>query len=76
MIPSPAQWVKGSDIATAAVQVTVVARIQSLAMELAYVIGTVIKFKNKGKKTLVIKLLLSSTKSFTPLYTLRASTTH
>ena len=36
-IPSPAQWVKGSDVAAA------VAQIQSLAPERPYVMGAVVK---------------------------------
>ena len=35
-MPSPAQWVKGTGIAIALVQVSAVARIQSLAWKLRY----------------------------------------
>ena len=37
------QWLKGSGVATAAVEITAVARIQSLAHELPYAVGKEIK---------------------------------
>ena len=42
-IPCPVQWVKGSDVASAVVQVTAVAWIQSLTWELLYAEGAAIK---------------------------------
>ena len=45
LILYPAQWVKGSWVATRAAYVTVVARIQSLAQELSYAAGATIKLK-------------------------------
>ena len=46
LIPSPAQWVKRSGIASVAAQVITVAQIQFLAWELPYATGPAIKFKN------------------------------
>ena len=46
-IPSLVQWVKRSGVAAAAVQVTAVAQIQSLAQELSYAIGVAIEKKKK-----------------------------
>ena len=43
LIPGPAQWVKGSGIATAAAHVTAMAWIQSLAWELINAMGAAIK---------------------------------
>ena len=54
MIPSLAQWVKGSGIAIAAAQVTAGALTQSLAWELPYAAGTAIKKKKKKKKKKII----------------------
>ena len=51
MIPSPAQWVKGSGIAAALVWVTAVARIQSLARELPYAKDVAKKEKKKVRLT-------------------------
>ena len=49
--PVPAQWVQGSCIAVAVVQVTAVTCIQYLAWQLQYVASAAIKFKKKkGKK--------------------------
>ena len=42
-IPSPVQWVKGSSIAAPVAQVAATARIQSLAWELPYAMGVVMK---------------------------------
>ena len=42
LIPSPAQWVKGSSVATVVAQVTATAQIQSLAWELPYTVGAAI----------------------------------
>ena len=50
-IPSPAQWVNGSGIAAAVVQVTAEAQIRSLACEFAYTMGVAIK-SNTIKKYL------------------------
>ena len=47
LIPSPAQQVKGSGIAAAAVQVTAAAQIQSLAQELPHACGDSHKIKTK-----------------------------
>ena len=47
-ISGTAQWVKGLGIAIAAAQVAAVAQIQSLAWELSYATGVVIK-KKKGE---------------------------
>ena len=44
VIPGPAQWVKGSRVATAAVQ------IQSLVQELPYAMGAAVKLKKKKRK--------------------------
>ena len=46
LIPGPAQWLKGSGIATAAAQVTV-AWIQSLAQQLPYAMDAATKLKTK-----------------------------
>ena len=46
-IPSPVQWVKGSDIAPAVAQVINVTWIQSLAQELPYAMGAAVKLKNQ-----------------------------
>ena len=43
------QWVKGTGIAAAAVRVTVVAQIQSLAWELPYAMGEAIKNVYKSR---------------------------
>ena len=43
LIPSPAHWVKGSGVATAAAQIAAAAQIQSLAWELSYAMGVAIK---------------------------------
>ena len=45
--PHPVQWIKGSTIAAAAVQVAALTWIQFLAWELPYAVGTAIKNKNK-----------------------------
>ena len=45
--PCPLQWVKGSGIATAELQVAAVAWIQSLAQELPYDTGAAVKLKKK-----------------------------
>ena len=45
-IPGPAQWVKGSSVATAVTYVAS-AGIQSLAWELPYAVGVATKTKNK-----------------------------
>lgn len=50
LIPSPAQWVKGSRIATAVAQVAAAARIQSLTWELPYAIGEATPKKKKKKE--------------------------
>ena len=50
MIPSPAQWVRGSSIATAVAYVTAAAWIRSLAWELPYTMAVTIKKKKKKKK--------------------------
>ena len=42
-IPGPAQWVKGSTVATAATQVTAEAQLPSLAQELPYAVDVAIK---------------------------------
>ena len=41
-IPNPMQWVKGSSVAAAAVQVTEVAQIRSLGWELSQTVGAAI----------------------------------
>lgn len=41
--PGAAQWIKGSSIALAAAYVAAVARIQPLALELPYTLGSAIK---------------------------------
>ena len=41
-IPGPAQWIKGSGIAAAAVYFVAVAQIQYLAQELPYAVGMAI----------------------------------
>ena len=41
--PGPVRWIKGSSIALAAAYVAAVARIQTLAMELPYTLGSDIK---------------------------------
>ena len=46
-MPGPVQWVKGSGVAAAVVQVTAAAWIQSLAQELPYATGAAIKKKKK-----------------------------
>ena len=58
-IPSPAQWVKESSVATAVAQVTIVARIQSLVQEFLYATDAAMKwnemtqdFKGKTMKLL------------------------
>ena len=43
LIPGPVQWVKGSGVAAAVVQVAAVAWSQPLAQELPYVTGVAIK---------------------------------
>ena len=43
-IPSEMQWIKGSGVAVAVVQVTAAAQIQSLAWELPYTAGVATKF--------------------------------
>ena len=48
-LQSPAQWIKGSGISTAAVEVTAVAGIQYLVQEFPYAASTLIK-KNKTNK--------------------------
>ena len=49
-ISSLMQWVKGSSVATAAVEVTAVDQIQSMTQELQYAMGTSIKRKKKSVK--------------------------
>ena len=44
-LQSPAQWIKGSGISTAAVEVTAVAGIQSLVQEFPYATSTLVKKK-------------------------------
>ena len=51
-IPSTGQWVKAFGIAAALAQVSVVAQIQSLALELPYAAGAAIKLKKNFKKSL------------------------
>ena len=47
---SPLQWIKGPGIATAAVDVTAVAGIQSLVQEFPYATSTLVKkIKNKNQ---------------------------
>ena len=48
-IPGPAQWVKGSNIATVAARVAAVARIHSLSWELLYSMGAAIKNQNQNQ---------------------------
>lgn len=55
LIPSPAQWVKGSSIAAVAAQVTAVAQFQSLAQELPRVIGV---DRQTNQSLQVLKILL------------------
>ena len=45
-IPSEMQWIKGSGVAVAVVQVTAAAQIQSLAWELPYTAGVAAKKKD------------------------------
>ena len=60
-MPSPAQWVKGSSIATALAQAAAVAWIPSPAQKLPYVMGVAIKLKKffsiktNNKKTTSLK---------------------
>ena len=42
-VPSPAQWIKESGIAAAALWATAAVRIQALAWKFPYVMGTAIK---------------------------------
>ena len=46
------QWIKGSYIATAVVQVTAAAWIKSLDQELLYAVGAAIKIKTVNPKTM------------------------
>ena len=46
LIPSPAQWVKGSSVVTAVILVAAAAQIQSLAQGLLHARGAAIKRKN------------------------------
>ena len=48
--PSPAQWVKGSGVATALASVKATAQIQSLAWECPFAADAAIKKKKKKKK--------------------------
>ena len=50
---SPLQWIKGPGIATAAVDVTAVAGIQSLVQEFPYATSTLVK-KNKKQKPVIV----------------------
>ena len=50
MIPGPARWVKGSDVAAAALQVIPAAQIQPLAWELHIAVGVAIKKRKKKKR--------------------------
>ena len=50
LIPSQAQWVKGSGVAAAAVCVVAEAKIQSLARELPCSLGMAIKLKKTNKE--------------------------
>ena len=44
-----AQWVKGSSVAAAVVQVTALAQIQSVAREHPYTVSAAIKIKNRKR---------------------------
>ena len=49
LIQRPLQWVKGAGVATAVVEVTAEAHIQSLAQKLPYAMSVVQKRKKKKK---------------------------
>ena len=53
-LQSPAQWIKGSGISTAAVEVTAVAGIQSLVQEFPYSASTLIKKKQNKQKPVIL----------------------
>ena len=56
LIPAQVQWVKGSGLVTAEVQITAVAPIQFLAWELPYAMDAALKKKKIEKKDLFFYL--------------------
>ena len=50
LIPDPAEWIKGSIVPSAVLQVAAVAQIQSLAQELLYAAGIAMKKEEKEKE--------------------------